>query len=67
MATAVPVRPRAVLRGRKLCVLLSLGAAFLDQVAPTPAHPAAVHAKTLRLIIKAGTWGQELDLSLIHI
>lgn len=63
MATAVPVRPRAVLRGRKLCVLLSLGAAFLDQVAPTPAHPAAVHAKTLRLIIKAGTWGQELDMA----
>ncbi|GAA5941475.1 hypothetical protein JCM3775_004935 [Rhodotorula graminis] len=54
----VPVRQRAVLPGRKLAVLLSLGAAFLDQVAPTPAHPAAVHAKTLRLILKAGTWGQ---------
>ncbi|GAA5917354.1 hypothetical protein JCM8208_007397 [Rhodotorula glutinis] len=55
----VPVRLRAVLPGRKLAVLLSLGAAFLDQVAPTPAHPAAVHAKTLRLILKAGMWGQD--------
>ncbi|GAA5838209.1 hypothetical protein JCM9279_004157 [Rhodotorula babjevae] len=55
---SAPVRPRAVLPGRKLAVLLSLGAAFLDQVAPTPAHPAAVHSKTLRLILKAGTWGQ---------
>lgn len=57
----VPVRLRAVLPGRKLAVLLSLGAAFLDQVAPTPAHPAAVHAETLRLILKAGTWGQNGD------
>ncbi|GAA6056662.1 hypothetical protein JCM3770_006334 [Rhodotorula araucariae] len=56
-------RPRAILQGRKLCVLLHLGAAFLEHVAPTPAHPAAVHAETLRTIVKAGTWGQDAAMA----
>ncbi|BGP31569.1 hypothetical protein JCM10296v2_003341 [Rhodotorula toruloides] len=50
---------RPILVGRKLCVLLGLGASFLEAIAPTPSHPAAIHAQTLRTILRAGTWGQD--------
>ncbi|BGP47584.1 hypothetical protein JCM10450v2_003447 [Rhodotorula kratochvilovae] len=65
-AGVVPARPRAILHGRKLCTLLNLGADFLEAVAPTPAHPAAVHAKTLRTILKAGTWGQDIGVDVVQ-
>lgn len=50
---------RPILVGRKLCVLLGLGASFLEAIAPTPSHPSAIHAQTLRTILRAGTWGQD--------
>ncbi|BGP24161.1 hypothetical protein JCM10295v2_003069 [Rhodotorula toruloides] len=50
---------RPILVGRKLCILLGLGASFLEAIAPTPSHPAAIQAQTLRTILRAGTWGQD--------
>ncbi|GAA6013930.1 hypothetical protein JCM10207_000172 [Rhodosporidiobolus poonsookiae] len=52
-------RPRPIMRGKKLHRLLELGAEFLDAIAPTKGHPAAVHASTVRVIVRAGLWGQD--------
>ncbi|GAA6013931.1 hypothetical protein JCM10207_000173 [Rhodosporidiobolus poonsookiae] len=57
--SATGTRPRAIMRGRKLHRVLELGAGFLDAIAPTKGHPAAVHAATLRVIMRAGLWGQD--------
>lgn len=55
-----PLPGRAILVGRKLSTLLALGASFLDSIAPTPSHPAAIHAQTIRTLLRAGTWGQDV-------
>jgi hypothetical protein len=53
-AAGVPLNCGHLELGKKLPILVGLGADFLDAVAPTPHHPAKRHAAVLRTLLKVG-------------